>query len=82
MKERSTLNTSENLTPDRARSPGPGSTSELLILPDGKILVHNLTLPFARLLQELNPDEGQIQPRADRAAEVQRTAGNGPLKES
>ena len=32
------------------------SVSELLILPDGRILVHNLTQPFAELLHELNPD--------------------------
>ena len=29
--------------------------TELLILPDGQILVHNLTQPFAELLAELNP---------------------------
>jgi hypothetical protein len=39
-------------------------TSELLILPDGRILVHNLTQPFAELLRELNPNDGQISPRA------------------
>jgi hypothetical protein len=30
--------------------------TELLILPDGQILVHNLTQPFAELLAELNPN--------------------------
>ncbi len=35
-------------------------SSELLILPDGKILVHNLTQPMAALLRELSPDDGQI----------------------
>ena len=30
-------------------------TSELLILPDGQVLVHNLTPVFAQLLLELNP---------------------------
>lgn len=39
-------------------------TSELLVLPDGRILVHNLTQPFAELLQELNPSDKQIAPRA------------------
>ena len=39
-------------------------TTELLILPDGQILVHNLTQPFAELLKELNPNDEQIQPRA------------------
>ena len=41
----------------------PGSTSELLILADGRILVHNLTPAFAELLSELNPADEQIQPR-------------------
>jgi len=41
-------------------------TGELLILPDGRILVHNLTQPFAELLRELNPDDGQIPPRVTR----------------
>jgi hypothetical protein len=38
-------------------------TTELLILPDGRILVHNLTQPFAELLLELNPNAEQITPR-------------------
>jgi len=38
-------------------------TTELLILPDGRILVHNLTQPFADLLHELNPEAEQISPR-------------------
>jgi len=37
--------------------------SEMLILPDGRILVHNLTQPFAELLRELNPNDGQISSR-------------------
>jgi len=40
--------------------------SELLILPDGLILVHNLTQPFAELLRELNPHDEQISPRVTR----------------
>ncbi len=40
--------------------------SELLILPDGRILVHNLTQPFAELLWELNPDDEQIGSRVTR----------------
>ena len=52
-----------------AATPTKGSaaetlTAELLILPDGHILVHNLTRPFAELLRELNPNDEQIQPRA------------------
>jgi hypothetical protein len=38
--------------------------TELLILPDGRILVQNLTQPMAELLRELNPGDRQIAPRA------------------
>lgn len=38
--------------------------SELLILPDGRILVHNLTPAFAGLLSELNPGDEEIGARA------------------
>jgi hypothetical protein len=38
-------------------------TTELLILPDGRVLVHNLTRPFAAILAELNPRCGQISER-------------------
>jgi hypothetical protein len=41
-------------------SPGNEQVNELLILPDGRILVHNLTQPFADLLHELNPGDEQI----------------------
>jgi hypothetical protein len=44
-------------------SPGKDQVSELLILPDGQILVHNLTQPFAELLHELNPNDEQISSR-------------------
>jgi hypothetical protein len=37
--------------------------AELLILPDGRILVHNLTQPVAELLRELNPGCEQIASR-------------------
>jgi hypothetical protein len=37
-------------------SPGKNQVSELLILSDGQILVHNLTPAFAGLLAGLNPD--------------------------
>ena len=43
--------------------PGKDQVSELLILPNGQILVHNLTQPFAELLHELNPDCEQITSR-------------------
>lgn len=40
------------------------STSELLILPDGTVLVHNLTPAFAALLSELNPADERMSSRA------------------
>lgn len=43
----------------------PLLTSELLILPDGQILVHNLTQPFAEILATLNPNDEQIAARAN-----------------
>lgn len=42
--------------------------SELLILPDGRILVHNLTQPFAELLHKLNPTDEQLASRIMRHA--------------
>lgn len=41
----------------------PALTTEVLLLPDGRILVHNLTQPFAKLLAELNPHCEQIASR-------------------
>ena len=38
--------------------------TELLILPDGRILVQNLTQPMAGLLRQLNPRDEAIAPRA------------------
>jgi hypothetical protein len=48
----------------RSRSTRTPLTTELLILPDGQVLVHNLTPAFARLLAGLNPDCDQIISRA------------------
>jgi hypothetical protein len=45
------------------RRSGSGLTTELLLLPDGQILVHNLTPAFAGLLKALNPDDEQISSR-------------------
>lgn len=44
--------------------PNSELTTELLLLPDGRILVHNLTPAFAGLLKELNPDDEQIRRRS------------------
>jgi hypothetical protein len=40
------------------------ATTEMLLLPDGRLLVHNLTPKMARLLHELNPDDTEISPRS------------------
>jgi hypothetical protein len=50
------------------RKKRPPLETELLILPDGRIFIHNLTQPLADLLKTLNPDDEQIQPRARRTA--------------
>jgi len=42
--------------------------SEILILPDGRILVHNLTQPFAELLHQLNPTDEQFTARSTQHA--------------
>lgn len=39
-------------------------SAELLILPDGRVLVQNLTQPMAEILRELNPNDQAIAPRA------------------
>jgi hypothetical protein len=39
--------------------------SEFLILPDGKILAHNITSETARLLSELNPRDRAMRRRAN-----------------
>ena len=41
----------------------PDLVSELLILPDGRVLVHSLTPVFATLLSEFNPACEQISSR-------------------
>lgn len=42
--------------------------TELLILPDGRILVQNLTQPMADVLSGLNPNDDTIRARAKTAA--------------
>ena len=58
--------------PEYARDAGSASacasqslSTELLILPDGRILVHNLTPTFAALLSALNPADEQIRQRVN-----------------
>jgi hypothetical protein len=40
------------------------SSQELLILADGRVLMHNLTPAMAAALRELNPDDEPMQERA------------------
>jgi hypothetical protein len=42
------------------------SLSEMLILPDGKILAHNVTPQMAQVLMELNPADKAMSRRATR----------------
>ena len=63
-------------------SPGKNQVSELLILPDGQILVHNLTPVFAGLLHELNPDDEHISSRSSRRNEVKADVTRPPLLRS
>jgi hypothetical protein len=49
---------------DDPNASGSEQTSELLILNDGNILVHNLTRTMAELLAELNPEDATMRQRA------------------
>lgn len=40
-------------------------TTEVLILPDGRILAHNTTPAMARILAELNPRDQTLRRRAN-----------------
>jgi len=44
----------------------PMAHSEFLILPDGKILAHNITPVMARVLAELNPRDRAMRRRAQK----------------
>ncbi len=61
---------------------GKSQTSELLIMPDGRILVHNLTPAFAGLLHELNPDAEQISSRVTRPPLLRSGAARHPSPKS
>jgi len=58
------------------RSTGENLESELLILPDGRILTHNLTQPFAELLHKMNPGDEQISSRAARHPSLRHELSN------
>jgi hypothetical protein len=51
----------------------PASGSDLLLLPDGRLLVHNLTPAMAELLRQLNPDDQTLRKRAELSADRQET---------
>jgi hypothetical protein len=55
MKERNTLR-------ERGRAT-KGAVSEILILPGGRVLAHNITPEMARALATLNPADESIRPR-------------------
>ena len=50
--------------------------SELLILPDGRILAHNITPKMARVLAELNPADEAMNRRALRKNTLQHELPN------
>ena len=50
--------------------PGPAAACDLLILPDGTVLAHNLTPAVAQILKALNPaDEAMLERARSAAAE-------------
>jgi hypothetical protein len=46
------------------KKPNNELSTELLILPDGRVLVQNLTHPMAEILRKLNPRDKAITLRA------------------
>jgi hypothetical protein len=54
--------------PDLSRRSNVSSVTELLILPDGRILVHNLTLAMAALLKEFDLQDNEIALRSSLGA--------------
>jgi len=52
-----------NLQTKESSKTDQSQTADLLILPDGRILVHGLTDSFARLLSELAPDDEHFSSR-------------------
>ena len=51
---------------ERAGLGGRDSVSEILILPDGKILAHNVSVAMAGVLAELDPTDAEMSWRANR----------------
>ncbi len=46
------------------KQPQPEATTEILLLPDGQVLVHNLTPTMAAILAELNPNDRAMKIRS------------------
>jgi len=69
-----------------AKNAATATEAELLILPDGRVLVHNLTLMVAEALVDLNPDDEFIHRRVaakrsgHSAAETEQHPGNLPRR--
>jgi len=57
------------------RTRSSAATSELLVLPDGRVLAHNLTPALAALLAEFDPGDDSMQARARKT--LARQSGNG-----
>ena len=55
---------------ENLKLPRQQQTCELLILPNGKIFVHNLTPTMAGLLAELDPDDKLMRQRADKSIAI------------
>ena len=54
------MNTGRNVKLNPQSGNGDALTSEILIMPDGRVLAHNLTSVFTAMLSELNPNDPQV----------------------
>ncbi len=62
----------------RAREAALALTSEVLILPDGRVLAHDLTPVFAGMLRGLNPDDSHFAARLAASACLAHSAPDKP----
>jgi hypothetical protein len=70
------MNSGQKRHPARQASSGEAQGhTQLLLLPDGRILVHNLTPAMAEILQQIAPDDLPMQQRR-RLASPCRPGGN------
>jgi hypothetical protein len=67
------------MKPEAPEIPRPAMHTELLLLPDGRILTHNLTPMLAAFLQELSPNDPALTARLGLAAPREVSAAR-PLK--